>query len=86
MMQNVTEFRNHMEIECARLACERATEEDLAELERLALEHRRVWMETDGVEHDVWCRRVADADSGLPRTGGAHVAQPALQLFLRRGA
>lgn len=62
MMKNVTEFRNHMEIECARLACERATEEDLAELERLALEHRRVWMETDGVEHDVWRRRVADAD------------------------
>ena len=62
MMKNVTEFRNHMEIECARLACERATEEDLAELERLALEHRRVWMETDGVEHDVWCRSVADAD------------------------
>ena len=62
MMKNVTEFRNHMEIECARLACERATEEDLAELERLALEHRRVWMETDGVELDVWCCRVADAD------------------------
>ena len=62
MMKNVTEFRNHMEIECARLACERATEEDLAELERLALEHRRVWMDTEGVEHDVWCRRVADAD------------------------
>ena len=53
MMKNVTEFRNHMEIECARLACERA---------RLALEHRRVWMDTEGVEHDVWCRRVADAD------------------------
>ena len=62
MMKNVTEFRNHMEIECARLACERATEEDLAELERLALEHRRVGMETDGVGNDVWCRSVADAD------------------------
>ena len=33
MMQNVTEFRNHIEIECARLAMERATPEDLAELE-----------------------------------------------------
>ena len=62
MMKNVTEFRNHMEIECARLACERATDDELAELERLALEHRRVWMATEGVEHDVWCRRVADAD------------------------
>ena len=62
MMKNVTEFRNHMEIECARLACERATDDELAELERLALEHRRVWMDTEGVEHDVWCRRVADAD------------------------
>ncbi len=62
MMKNVTEFRNHMEIECARLACERATDDELAELERLALNHRRVWMETDGVEHDEWCRRVADAD------------------------
>ena len=46
MMKNVTEFRNHMEIECARLACERATDDELAELERLALEHRRVWMDT----------------------------------------
>ena len=62
MMKNVTEFRNHMEIECARLACERATDDELAELERLALEHRRVWMDTEGVEHDVCCRRVADAD------------------------
>lgn len=62
MLQEVTEFRNHMEIECARLACERATDDELAELERLALEHRRVWMDTEGVEHDVWCRRVADAD------------------------
>ncbi len=62
MMKNVTEFRNHMEIECARLACERATDDELAELERLALEHGRVWMDTEGVEHDVWCRRVADAD------------------------
>ena len=28
MMQNVTEFRNHIEIECARLAMERATHEE----------------------------------------------------------
>lgn len=61
MTKNVTEFRNHMEIECARLACERATDEDLAELERLAVEHRRIWM-SDEWEHDEWCRRVADAD------------------------
>lgn len=62
MMKSVTEFRNHMEIECARLACERATEEDLEKLERLALEHRRAWMDAGRIEHDVWCRRVADVD------------------------
>lgn len=62
MMKNVTEFRNHMEIECARLACERACDEEIEELERLALNHRKVWMDTENVEHDEWCRRVADAD------------------------
>lgn len=62
MLQEITEFRNHLEIECARLACERATDEDLAELERLALEHRRVWIDSQDVEHDEWCRRVAAAD------------------------
>ena len=52
MMQNVTEFRNHIEIECARLAMERATPEDLAELERLALRHREAWAETEGLTHE----------------------------------
>ena len=59
MMQNVTEFRNHIEIECARLAMERATEEDLAELERLALRHREAWADTEGLTHEEWCKRVA---------------------------
>ena len=62
MMQNVTEFRNHIEIECARLAMERATPEDLAELERLALRHREAWAETEGLTHEEWCKRVAAAD------------------------
>ncbi|MEE0697129.1 MAG: FadR/GntR family transcriptional regulator [Oscillospiraceae bacterium] len=62
MMQNVTEFRNHIEIECARLAIERATEEDLAELERLALKHREAWADTEGLTHEEWCKCVAAAD------------------------
>mgnify|MGYP003215939625 CR=1 FL=1 len=62
MMQNVTEFRNHIEIECARLAIERATEEDLCELERLALKHREAWADTEGLTHEEWCKRVAAAD------------------------
>lgn len=62
MMQNVTEFRNHIEIECARLAMERATPEDLSELERLALRHREAWAETEGLTHEEWCKRVAAAD------------------------
>ena len=62
MMQNVTEFRNHIEIECARIAIERATEEDLAELERLALKHREAWADTEGLTHEEWCKRVAAAD------------------------
>lgn len=62
MMKNVAEFRNHIEIECARLACERATGEELEELGRLAQAHRKVWISSGDVSHDVWCRLVADAD------------------------
>ena len=62
MMQNVQEFRIHIEIECARLAIERATPEDLEELERLALRHREAWAETEGLTHEEWCKRVAAAD------------------------
>lgn len=59
--KHLTEFRNHMEIECARLACERAAPEELDELARLAAEHRRAWLD-DSAEHELWCRRVAGAD------------------------
>lgn len=62
MMKDVCEFRNHIEIECARLAIERATPEDLRELERLALRHREIWADTRGVSHEDWCKRVAHAD------------------------
>lgn len=62
MMQNVQEFRIHIEIECARLAIERATPENLEELERLALRHREAWAETEGLTHEEWCKRVAAAD------------------------
>ena len=58
----VTEFRNHMEIECARLACERAAPGEMDELERLAQEHRQAWLSSGELEHDEWCRRVADTD------------------------
>ena len=80
MLQEVTEFRNHMEIECARLACERATDEDLAELERLALERFA----------GRGARRVVPQGGrrrpGVPRAGGADVAQPAVHLRLLRGS
>ena len=62
MLSCVVEFRNHMEIECARLACERATPEELLELERRAAEHRRAWTDTEGISHEEWCLRVAAAD------------------------
>lgn len=59
---SVAEFRNHIEIECARLACERADDADMAELERLATQHRMVWMHSDSMEHELWQRQLADAD------------------------
>ena len=83
MMKNVTEFRNHMEIECARLAWERGTDEELAEL------GRRGPPRLDGYGGRGARRLVpprGGCGPGLPRAGGAHVPQPALRLFLRRGA
>ena len=62
LLDNVCEFRNHMEIECARLAMERATEEDPKKLEQLAIVHREEWEAHDGRNHEKWCRRVALAD------------------------
>jgi GntR family transcriptional repressor for pyruvate dehydrogenase complex len=62
LLNNVCEFRNHMEIECARLAMERATEEDLKKLEKLAIVHREEWEANDGRNHENWCRRVALSD------------------------
>ena len=62
--KHLTEFRNHMEIECARLACERAAPEELDELARLAAEHRRAWLD-DSAEHELWCR-VVEAVDELP--------------------
>ena len=41
----------------------------LEELGRLAQAHRKVWISSGDVSHDVWCRLVADADMadrGLP--------------------
>ncbi|HBD86794.1 MAG TPA: hypothetical protein DC001_05140 [Clostridiales bacterium] len=62
LLDAVCEFRNHMEIECARLAMERATEEDLETLKDLAVQHRVEWEDHDGTNHENWCRRVALAD------------------------
>ena len=42
MLEDVWEFRNLIEIECARLAMERATAEDLAELERICTEYEEL--------------------------------------------
>ncbi len=86
MMQNVQEFRIHIEIECARLAIERATPEDLEELERLALRHREAWSETEGLTHEEWCKRVAAADLAFHEHVLPHLAQPALCLRLCRRA
>ena len=63
MMQNVTEFRNHIEIECARLAMERATPEDLvAEFvrEKLFLHLRQELPHSVGV----LCDEIDYADDG----------------------
>lgn len=60
--QGVAEFRNHMELECARLACERARPDELAELERLAMEHRKLWLMADELPREEWLSRVAESD------------------------
>lgn len=62
LLKDVREFRNHMEIECARLAMERATDEEMKRLEKLAVKHREEWSDHDGSDHESWCRRVALAD------------------------
>lgn len=62
LLKDVSEFRNHMEIECARLAIDRATEEELTALEQIALKHRREWQDQNSSDHETWCRRVASAD------------------------
>ncbi|NCB50592.1 MAG: FadR family transcriptional regulator [Clostridia bacterium] len=62
LIDDVREFRDHMEIECARLAIERGTEEELKKLEKLAIVHREEWESHDGSDHENWCRRVALAD------------------------
>ncbi len=59
MLQEVTEFRNHLEIECARLACERATDEDLAELERKDADHQKRW---DRIWGALLCKRYQRQD------------------------
>jgi GntR family transcriptional repressor for pyruvate dehydrogenase complex len=62
LINAVSEFRNHMEIECARLAIERGTEEELEALEKCALKHRQEWQDQKSSDHEKWCRRVALAD------------------------
>lgn len=42
MIEDVWEFRNLVEIECARLAMERATAEEMAELERICTEYEEL--------------------------------------------
>ncbi len=60
--RSVAEFRNHIELECARLACERATDEEIEVLGRLAQEHRDIWLDSEDLGYGQWCRRVTEAD------------------------
>ena len=62
LMRDVCEFRDHMEVECARLAIERATDEDIKKLESLALAHREAYSRHETMDHEDWCRLVANAD------------------------
>ena len=44
LMDDLMAFRMTIEVECIRLAAKNGTEEEVRELERLALEHRDIYM------------------------------------------
>ena len=65
LMDDLMEFRINIEIECIRLAAKLATGEEIAELERLALEHRHIYMtytEYEGEVDEKWVRETAISD------------------------
>lgn len=65
LMDDLINFRMNIEIECIRLAAKHATDEEIAELERLALEHRDIYMtytEYDRPIDEKWIRATASSD------------------------
>ena len=65
LMDDLMAFRTTIEVECIRLAAKNGTEEELRELERLALEHRKIYMaytEYNSPIDEKWIRSTAASD------------------------
>lgn len=71
LLENVCEFRKTVEIECARLAMERGTEEEFAELER-CMEELHEAIDNPPEQHSAeekkeYCRKLAELDLAFHR-------------------
>ena len=65
LMQDLINFRMTIEIECVHLAAKNGTEEELKELERLAVEHNKIYMSYTEYDHPLdeeWIRATTASD------------------------
>ena len=87
MLNDVCEFRRLLELECARLACQRATPEDLAAMQKACDEYLRILREGGELNEENLQRRVkADLDFHYAICQASHNSMYVLAFCAARSA